>query len=120
MSLDRLQTYIEEMQSVARETADFVKGRTKETFLSDLILQRALAMNLLIIGEAAARVIEEHPEFAAEFSAVPWLKIRGMRNRIAHGYMNINLDTVWDTAQTAIPDLLNALHAIRHWRAQGE
>jgi uncharacterized protein with HEPN domain len=43
-----------------------------------------------------------------------------MRSRIAHGYMSMNLDTVWDTAQTAIPDLLDQLHGLRHWHAQGE
>lgn len=120
MSVDRLQSDIEEMQHVAAETLDFIKGRTKEGFLTDLILQRALGMNLLIIGEAATRIMEQHPEFVAEFSAVPWLKIRGMRNRIAHGYMGLNIETVWDTVQTAIPNLLDELHAIRHWRAQGE
>jgi uncharacterized protein with HEPN domain len=34
--------------------------------------------------------------------------------------MSINVETVWDTVQTSIPDLLDELHAIRHWRAQGE
>lgn len=32
-----------------------------------------------------------------------------MRNRIAHGYFDINLDVVWDTLQTALPDLLREL-----------
>jgi uncharacterized protein with HEPN domain len=36
-----------------------------------------------------------------------------MRNRIAHGYFDINLDVVWDTAQTALPELLLKLPAIR-------
>ncbi len=34
-----------------------------------------------------------------------------MRNRIAHGYFEINLDTVWDTVQTALPDMLQMLPA---------
>lgn len=36
-----------------------------------------------------------------------------MRNRLAHGYFNINLDVVWDTVQTALPALLAQLPAIR-------
>lgn len=32
-----------------------------------------------------------------------------MRNRIAHGYFDINLDIVWETVQTALPELLNRL-----------
>jgi uncharacterized protein with HEPN domain len=40
--------------------------------------------------------------------------MRGMRNRIAHGYFDINLDVVWDTTQTALPDLLSRLTDVRH------
>lgn len=35
-----------------------------------------------------------------------------MRNRIAHGYFEINLDVVWDTAKTALPDLLQRLPSV--------
>jgi uncharacterized protein with HEPN domain len=120
MSIDRLRTYLDEMQQVAFETVDFVKDMSKDDFLKDLVRQRAVEMNLLMIGAATSRIMEEYPEFAAEFSNVPWQKMRGMRNRIAHGYMSMNLDAVWDSAQTAIPDLLDQLHGLRHWHAQGE
>lgn len=43
-----------------------------------------------------------HPE-------VPWRAMRGMRNRIAHGYFDINLEVVWETVQTALPELLRKL-----------
>jgi len=36
-----------------------------------------------------------------------------MRNRIAHGYFDINLDVVWETVQTALPELLTQLRIIR-------
>ena len=52
--------------------------------------------------EGYAGFVQAHPE-------VPW---RGMRNRIAHGYFDINLDVVWDTVQTALPDLLGQLPAL--------
>lgn len=38
----------------------------------------------------------------------------GMRNRIAHGYFDINLDVVWDTVQTALPQLLIKISHIRN------
>lgn len=37
--------------------------------------------------------------------AVPWRNMRGMRNRIAHGYFEIDLEVVWDTVQSALPAL---------------
>lgn len=120
MSVERLHVYLEEVRQVARETVDFIRLKTKQEFLANLVLQRAVAMNLLIIGEATARVMEEFPAFVADFPDIPWSKMRGMRNRIAHGYMNINLETVWDTTQTAIPDLLDKLSLLQNWHAQGE
>jgi len=66
-------------------------------------------MSLLIIGEVATRVMDGYPEFAEAHAEVPWRSMRGMRNRIAHGYFDINLDMVWETVQTALPELLKRL-----------
>ncbi|WP_288425795.1 DUF86 domain-containing protein [uncultured Agrobacterium sp.] len=120
MSAERLRVYIDEMTQVAAETVQFVHGMTKDDFLKDIVRQRAVGMNLLMIGETVVHLLDEYPEFAADFSYIPWKQIRGMRNRIAHGYMTINLDTVWDTTQHAIPELLEKLTLLGNWRAQGE
>ena len=39
------------------------------------------------------------------YPTLPWKQIRGMRNRMAHGYFDINLDVVWDTIQHSLPEL---------------
>ena len=70
-------------------------------------------MGLVVIGEAATKVMDRYPGFADRHPDVPWRSMRGMRNRIAHGYFEINLDVVWDTVQTALPELLERLHAVR-------
>jgi hypothetical protein len=57
------------------------------------------------IGKAATKVMDIYPEFAEDHSEIPWRSMRGMRNRIAHGYFDINLDVLWDTVQTALPEL---------------
>lgn len=41
--------------------------------------------------------------------------MRGTRNRVAHGYLDIKLDIVWDTVQSALPALLLQLPALRRW-----
>ncbi len=51
--------------------------------------------------------------FSTGILDVPWRNMKGMRNRIAHGYFDINLDVVWETAQTALPQLLGRLPTIR-------
>ncbi len=70
-------------------------------------------MSLVIIGEAATKVMDQHTEFAEQHPEVSWRNMRGMRNRIAHGYFDTNLDVVWDTVQTALPKLLERLSAVR-------
>jgi uncharacterized protein with HEPN domain len=86
---------------------------SKEDFLADKRTQQAVIMSLVIIGEAAARIMDKHSEFIAGNPEIPWRGMRGMRNRVAHGYFDVNLDVVWDTAQTALPDLLLRLERLR-------
>ncbi len=57
--------------------------------------------------------METAAEFTQIHAQVPWRSMRGMRNRIAHGYFDINLDIVWETVQTALPELLKRLPAVR-------
>lgn len=66
-------------------------------------------MSLIIIGEASTKIMDQHPDFIAGQTRIPWRSMRGMRNRIAHGYFDINLDVVWDTIQSALPGLLERL-----------
>lgn len=70
-------------------------------------------MNLVIIGEAATKLLQDYEGFLAQYPDVPWRSMKGMRNRIAHGYFDINLDVVWDTLTLALPLLLKRLPAIR-------
>ena len=56
--------------------------------------------------------MERHADFADAHPGVPWRSMRAMRNRITHGYFDINLDVVWDTVQTALPALLSQLPII--------
>lgn len=111
MSENRLPDYLHHMQQAAKDACTFVDGLAKDDFLADKRTQQAVIMSLVIIGEAATKVMDDHAEFAAKHPAVPWRSMRGMRNRVAHGYFDINLDVVWDTVQSALPELLKQLSA---------
>ncbi len=82
-------------------------------FLADKRTQQAVILNLVIIGEAATKLLKDYGKFLDRHPVVPWRSMKGMRNRIAHGYFDINLDVVWETVQTALPQLLERLPAIR-------
>ena len=109
MTENRLPDYVDHIRRAAMEACGFVKGLNKEDFPADLRTQKAVVMSLVIIGEAATQVMDRHAGFAARHSGVPWRSIRGMRNRIAHGYFDINMEVVWSTVQTALPELLDQL-----------
>jgi len=97
--------YIAHMFEATRLARSYVKAMNKDAFLADRKTQQAVMLNLVVIGEAASQLVEVHPDFALRHSEIPWTKIRGMRNRMAHGYFNVNLDIVWDTVQQDLPDL---------------
>jgi uncharacterized protein with HEPN domain len=113
MSNDRLIDYLDHIQNAAADACTFVQGLTKDDFLSDKRTQQAVIMSLIIIGEAATKVIGSFANFTLAHPEVPWRSMRGMRNRIAHGYFDLNLDVVWETVQTALPELLKQLPEIR-------
>lgn len=113
MSQNRLSDYLDHMQQAAADACSFVEGLGKDDFLEDKRTQQAVIMSLIIIGVAATKIMDGHAGFTEAHPEVPWRGMRGMRNRIAHGYFDINLDVVWDTVQTALPALLNQLSSVR-------
>ena len=69
-------------------------------------------MGLIVLGEAATKVMDGYPDFANAHSEVHWRNMRGMRNRIAQGYFDVDLEVVWETVQTAPPDLQISLDGL--------
>ena len=109
---DRLGDDLRQMSGAARAAIAFTEDMDYEAFLADLRTQRAVVMSLLILGEAATRIIAEHPDFIEDHPDIAWRGIRGMRNRIAHGYFDLDLGIVWRTIQTELPGLVKRLKDI--------
>ena len=100
------------MVQAARLACSYVDGVTKTEFMADRRTQQAVILSRIILGEAATKLLAQHERFCARHAEVPWRNMKGMRNRIAHGYFDVNLDLVWDTAQTAVPRLVEQLPAV--------
>ena len=120
MSEGRIPYLLDRMRSAAADANAMIAKVDKQDFLADIVLQRAVGMSLLMTSEIATQLLKVHPEFIVEHPEFPWEAMRGMRNRIAHGYFDIDLDKVWATAKDDVPDLVEKLDFIRHWRIQGE
>lgn len=113
MSENRLPDYLDHIQQAATDARSFVDGLAKADFVVDKRTQQAVIMSLIIIGEAATKVMDGYAEFTQTQPEVPWRSMRNMRNRMAHGYFDINLDVVWATVQEWLPQLLQQLPAVR-------
>lgn len=98
-----------DMLLAAREAVAFANGLTFAEFQHDRMAQLAILKVVETVGEAASRVSAEtrnaHPE-------VPWSRIVGMRNRLVHGYFDINLMRVWNTVKQDMPHLILQLECL--------
>ena len=100
------------MRQAIADAQSFTEGMAQPDFEQDKRTQQAVVMSLIVLGEAATKVMDKYPEFAAQHAVIPWHNMSGMRNRIAHGYFDIDLVVVWDTLQTALPTLKVQLCAL--------
>ena len=105
MTAKRLPDYVDHMLEAVGQACSYVERMPKLDFLEDKRTQQAVVLNLIVIGEVATKILKDHEDFANQHVNIPWNSMKGMRNRIAHGYYDINLDTVWETVQTALPAL---------------
>ena len=94
------------MMAAAKEAMEFAAGKTRMDLEKDRLHMLAIIKSIEIIGEAASKVTET---FKTENSNIPWNDIINMRNRLIHAYFDVNLDIVWQTVKTDLPDLIKAL-----------
>ena len=97
---------LRQMRDHAHEVAELMRGRSRSDLDSDRLLALAVVRLLEIIGEAAARVPDEE---RSRRPGVPWASIVGLRNRLIHGYDDVDHDIVWKIVTTDIPSLVSRL-----------
>jgi uncharacterized protein with HEPN domain len=107
--LPREINYVLDILEAARLLQMFVAGVAQDTFENDLMRQAAVIRQLEIMGEAARRLSEET---RLKFSEIPWRQIIGMRNRLIHGYDDVDLVIVWDSIQNDLPLLIAQLEKV--------
>lgn len=105
------------MIDAARKAIDFCKSAQRRDLDRDEKLTLALVRLVEIIGEAATKVSSEvkkrHP-------AIPWNDIIGTRNKLIHGYDDVNLDILWQIVSVDLPSLMDDLHTALRTEAQSD
>ena len=101
--------YIQDMLACGEKVVGYTEGMAQVDFIADNRTYDAVLRNLELIGEAATHVPvavrESNPQ-------IEWRSIIGVRNRVAHGYLGIDDDVVWDIIQNNIPRLLSELRRL--------
>jgi uncharacterized protein with HEPN domain len=97
------------MLDAGETVASFLVGRTRRDLDDDRMLLFAVLRAIEVLGEAANRVSEAtraaHPE-------IPWASAVAMRNRLIHGYFDVDGNVVWTTATQELPGLVDRLRAM--------
>ena len=101
--------YLLDMLLAAREAGIFTADLTFTEFKRNRMAQLAILKAVEVVGEAASQVSTEGKEAYPE---IPWAKIIGMRNRLVHGYFNVNLERVWETVEQDLPHLIALLEPL--------
>lgn len=107
MSKDEV--YAGHMLDTARRALRLAHGKGRADFDADEALSLALTHLVQIIGEAASHISSE---FRSEHSEIPWSAIVGIRHRVVHDYMHVDLDLVWDVVTKELADLSDQSEAI--------
>lgn len=112
----RLSDSLAHMREAVERIQRYVEDLAEPVFLSDAKTQDAVVRNFEILGEAARNVERHHADFAAAHPEVPWSLICTMRNRLAHGYFQVDYELLWKTIHAELPDLQRALGQLSHTR----
>lgn len=104
------QFYLDDMFGCAEKVLAYSAGLNQAGFVADTLRYDASVRNLELIGEAATHVPDA---VRAANPQVPWRLLIATRNRVIHGYLGIDNDTLWSIIRDHIPALLGQLRALR-------
>lgn len=102
--------YLDDMIEFAEKVIAYTDGLDQATFIAGGLTYDATVRNLELIGEAATHIPEA---VRAENPQIPWRQVIATRNRLIHGYLGIDNDTLWSIVRDDILPLLDQLVALK-------
>ena len=102
--------YLDDMIGFAESVLTYTEGYDQSGFEESRLHYDATVRNLELIGEAATHLPQHVREFAPQ---IPWRLIIATRNRLIHGYLGIDNDTLWSIIRDNTPSLLAELRVLK-------
>jgi uncharacterized protein with HEPN domain len=101
--------FVEDILDGMNKAETLLEGVSYTQFENDFRINFAVVRALEIIGEAAKRLPED---LRQSYPDIPWKGMTGMRDRIIHGYDNVDLEIVWDVVKRDIPQIKPKIEGI--------
>jgi len=102
--------YLDDMIEFAEKVIVYTDGLDQDEFTASCLNYDATVRNLELIGESATHIPDQVRESNPK---IPWRLIIATRNRLIHGYLGIDNDTLWSIITDDLPVLLPTLHELR-------
>jgi uncharacterized protein with HEPN domain len=93
----------------AKEAVSLARGKNRADLDKDRLLNLALVRLLEIIGEAASRIPKNERDL---YPNIPWPEMVGLRNRLIHGYDEVDFDILWQIVSSDLPPLIKNLEKL--------
>jgi uncharacterized protein with HEPN domain len=101
--------YLDDIRSAAQKAQAFLGGMPVEALRADENTAFAVVRALEILGEAAKRIPREVRD---RYPDVPWRAMAGIRDKLIHDYVSVNLEVVWKTVTDDLPALLPSIEHV--------
>ena len=108
MSLDRTPAHLADMLDFSQELQSFVSGLSSDDFVRQRVLCLAVEKLFINLGEAAVRVGPD----SVRYPQIPWRRIIGLRNILAHGYEQVAHEILYQTIVQELPAVSLSLLAV--------
>src|SRR5689334_11253348 len=98
--------YLSDILDASNAVLEYVRVSDPASFAKDRMRIEACARNIEVIGEASRCLPKTVRDAMPD---IPWHRIIGMRNILAHAYYQIDYDVIWSVAHDHVEPLMNAI-----------
>jgi uncharacterized protein with HEPN domain len=93
--------YLKHNLTCINKIQTYTDGFNEQKFLANSLIQDGVIRNLEIIGEATKQL---NQEFRSRYEDIPWKRIAGLRDKLIHDYIGVDMWAVWGVVEKVIPD----------------
>jgi uncharacterized protein with HEPN domain len=113
--IEALEKVEQVIETLLESTAPIADIKELPNSADGVLRLNGICMSFIIIGEEVKRMDRyTEGQLLKSYPSISWENIMGMRNRIAHGYFELDLDVVFDALRNDIPPLLNVIKQMKN------